>query len=68
MYNSVDIYLLKHMIKRIRSAVMKRQGSYSLCKRRMKAVFDEIDVDRDGSLSVRELKLALDELKVKLLV
>ena len=63
--NNLKKVFFKHMIKRIRSVVMKRQGSFSLCKRRMKAVFDEIDINKDGSLSVRELKSALDELKVK---
>ncbi len=51
------------MILRIRNIIMGRMGSYALSKRMMKQIFEEIDIDGDGSLSVRELKTAMDRLK-----
>ena len=63
--DSADTEFIESMIKRIRNTLMDRMGSHALGKRQMEKVFGEIDVDGDGSLSIRELKSAMIQLKVR---
>lgn len=49
----------------MRGALESRLGtSYALSRRLMQQVFDEIDVDKDNSLSLKELVQAFEQLRV----
>jgi Ca2+-binding EF-hand superfamily protein len=65
---TADVDFIEAMIKRIRNTLMDRMGSHAMGKRQMEKVFEEIDVNRDGSLTIREMKDAMGQLKVSHLV
>lgn len=64
--DAADTEFIESMIRRIRNTLMDRMGSYALSKRQMQKVFEDIDVDGDGSLSIKELKNAMAQLKVRI--